>query len=236
MNLQDYRSSLALPVIAPNFNNLLDQLQSHEAGYRYLEVWLDYLPPLSIPRLKQLAQAYGERLVVLFRRKELEPTQASIADVVQTLQQLTPVGAWADFDLRTQEDLLNTVQKRVALRRVVLSYHNYQQTPEDEVLHEQVARLTNAAAQFPETVIKLACFCQSDKDALRLVRLMATMHARGIPRFCVSGMGDFGKIVKFAGLTMGNFFTFAPAIASKASAPGQYTQDELSSLLSILYA
>ena len=234
MSIPDYHSTLALPVIAPDFRSLMDQLTEHESGYRYLEVWLDYLPPLSVPRLKQLAQAYTERLIVLFRRKELEATQASIADVVQTLQQLTPVGAWADFDLRTQEDLLKTVEKRVPLKRVILSYHNYQATPEDEVLHEQLNRLMSTASRFPEVVIKLACFCRSDQDALRLIRLMATLRARGVERFCVSGMGDYGKIVKFAGLSMGNFFTFAPAVASKASAPGQYTRDELSSLLSIL--
>lgn len=75
-------------------------------------------------------------------------------------------------------------------------------------------------------IFKIATFCRSKKDALRLLDILQTLKKEG-KKCIVLGMGKFGIITRIFGSLWGNEMIFAPLTIIEQSAPGQLTKSQL---------
>ncbi len=100
--------------------------------------------------------------------------------------------------------------------RVILSFHDFETTPSNEVLLDAISAMIRDGAD----IAKIACMPRDPGDVLRL--LQVTFAARqafpSIP-LCTMSMGSLGSWSRVAGFLCGNDMAFA--VGQEISAPGQ---------------
>jgi 3-dehydroquinate dehydratase-1 len=106
--------------------------------------------------------------------------------------------------------------------RVIVSFHDFEKTPEREALRDVVEDSFAAGGD----VAKVACLARSPREAARLLALLDD----GRPIIAI-GMGPWGTITRLAAPLLGSPFTYAAPAAGKETAPGQLTVEQLQRLL-----
>ena len=139
-----------------------------------------------------------------------------------------------DVELSNGAAFIQTVRKAAQQfgTKLILSYHNFNDTPETAVLLQTLAQ----ARQMGADIAKAAVMPHGPNDVLTL--LDATLKARTqenlqIPLVTIA-MGSEGRISRVAGGVFGSDITFAAG--ETASAPGQIHISELRQTLAALYA
>ena len=113
--------------------------------------------------------------------------------------------------------------------RVILSFHDFQKTPPNDVLEEAIAAMVRQGAD----IAKVACMPTDAHDVLRLldVTLAARQTFPATP-LCTMSMGRLGVLTRVAGFLYGSDMSFA--VGQTASAPGQIPIGELRRLMDAL--
>lgn len=100
-------------------------------------------------------------------------------------------------------------------KRLILSYHNFTTTPEDETLLEIAKEGVARGAD----MVKIAVMPRTKEEVFRLLSTTQIINqAIDLPIITIA-MGDLGKISRVIGWLYGSIITFAVGI--EASAPGQ---------------
>ena len=100
--------------------------------------------------------------------------------------------------------------------RVILSFHDFETTPSNEVLLGRISAMISQGAD----IAKIACMPQEPGDVLRL--LQVTLSARQVfptVPLCTMAMGSLGSLSRVAGFLYGSDMAFA--VGQEVSAPGQ---------------
>jgi len=113
--------------------------------------------------------------------------------------------------------------------KLILSWHEFQETPEDGKLEEIFTAMLREKAD----ILKLVTWAHQPQDNLRLLGLIPRARAAGkeIIAFC---MGPLGKWSRLAAPFLGSFLSYAPLQRGKTSAPGQVTVNEMRRLFRLL--
>ena len=131
---------------------------------------------------------------------------------------------FADIEL---EALPEQQQKIIAVARkhdcrVIISYHNFIETPGLKDLY----RIVDACFEKGADIAKLATMSNSDADNAKLMALYSNVK----PVVAI-GMGEKGKITRIMAPLLGAAFTFAAMDQGMATAPGQITYTRMKALL-----
>jgi 3-dehydroquinate dehydratase-1 len=109
--------------------------------------------------------------------------------------------------------------------KVIISYHNFQETPASEELFAKVQQCYSLGAD----IAKVATQVNKTSDNARLLSLYNLEKP-----LVVLGMGDKGKITRVVAPFMGAEFTFAAMDNGEATAPGQITYNRMKELIDLL--
>ena len=198
----------------------LGECQEQAAGKYAAELRLDLSPitPLEIKRLWGSCEEW-----ILTLRSEFTK-QPNWKETFKYCIDLEPV--YVDIDSELPEDIKNEVQQWVkdSSSELMLSYHNFKETPKFEVLMEVISKLKDDGAD----VIKIACMAREEEDNLIVMDLYRE-HDR-LVAFC---MGDDGRESRVTALFFGEKMTYAAPSEDQLVAPGQLTYGELSDLLNL---
>jgi len=128
-----------------------------------------------------------------------------------------------DVELSSGPDVIKPViaAAREHNARVILSFHDFDGTPDDEVLLAKVRAMIESGAD----IAKIACMPRDAFDVLRLLNLTLTARVKfpTVP-MCTMSMGGAGCITRVAGFLYGSDMAFA--VGDKPSAPGQIPLQE----------
>jgi len=109
---------------------------------------------------------------------------------------------------------------------IIRSYHNFDSTPDDEMLQMALARCFRYGAD----IAKIAVKCNSAEDAARVESLYSIV-LEDIPtmqgRLIALGIGDEGRESRIECLRRGAPFSYAALSEDEATAPGQWTVEEM---------
>lgn len=100
--------------------------------------------------------------------------------------------------------------------QLILSYHNYEETPKDLLFYVETMQVKKA------NFIKVATFCKSTADALCLLQL-----AKSRERVTAQGMGVRGEITRILGPCFGMPMTYAVKDCASQTISGQLSIEEL---------
>ncbi len=138
-----------------------------------------------------------------------------------------------DVEMCNEPDFIETVRISSAEAgvRLILSYHNFDHTPDDNSIYDKLAQAQTLGADIAKVAVMPTC----SGDLLTL--LNATHRARTqevvqIPIITVA-MGEQGALSRIAGGLFGSDFTFA--MGADASAPGQIPIEQLRSAMEVLF-
>jgi 3-dehydroquinate dehydratase-1 len=125
---------------------------------------------------------------------------------------------------RSQQEVLIKLAREHRCK-VIISYHNFQETPGLRELYKIVDRCYDLGAD----VAKVATLVKTSKDCAHLLSLYSADKP-----VVVLGMGTEGKITRIMAPLLGAEFTFAAMDEGEATAPGQITYTRMKSILDLL--
>lgn len=135
---------------------------------------------------------------------------------------------FADLEVDAPAQLSRYIQKlcRKSGTELIRSYHNFIETPSDEVLGMALARCFRYGAD----IAKIVTMCRGEEDAARIESLYSVVledvqTLEG--RLVAFGMGGAGKSSRLECLRRGAPFTYAALSTDDMTAPGQWTTAEM---------
>jgi 3-dehydroquinate dehydratase type I len=223
------KTAYCLPIISTSQAGVLEAIADNDTDYAYFEVWLDYIDTVDDAFVKRLIDLLSGRLVILFRRQNLEDIKMSLEERLAILGLLKGSEVLVDLDITTQTAELDHIKESGLNLKTIASYHNYEQTPDAVQLKEIIDTMKG----YQPSIYKLSALCTAPEDSLRLLDLLLELKKSGLSAI-VSGMGEFGTATRVFGALWGNEMTFAPKARAEQSAPGQLTRETLETIFKAL--
>lgn len=215
-----------LPIQKKTKQEVLETI-SNNKDHNLYEIWLDYIEDFDLDFIEKLLEKYESQLIFLVRRKNLEETKLSLETKYAIIKLLENKQAYLDIDISQSDDLAIIEDGKITVR-LITSYHNYSETPDDQMLETIIKNMQ----YHKPSMKKIATFCQTESDAVRLLQLMMNLKNSKDP-FIVLGMGKHGMITRIAGALWGNAINFTPNNQSEESAPGQITKKQLETIIAV---
>ncbi|MBI2085743.1 type I 3-dehydroquinate dehydratase [Candidatus Daviesbacteria bacterium] len=214
-----------LPIVKKTRKEVLKALNIK--GYDFYEIWLDYIKDLDNDFITQISKSYKGKLIFVFRRQNLEKIKLSFDKRVEIISLLSKFNIFLDLDFLTQYEELEYMQQKNIIIKLILSFHNYKETPS----LDHLKNLINKMKRYTPAIFKVSTFCKEETDALNLLNLILILKAQKL-KYIVLGMGEEGFITRIFGTIWGNEITFAPKTLSEKSAQGQLTKKQLEDIFS----
>ncbi len=107
--------------------------------------------------------------------------------------------------------------KEKDLTRILVSYHNFQNTPS----HQFLAKILEEMKKKEIKKAKIVCMCKNLEDSFRLLDLIFLAKKKGIELISF-GMGEKFKFSRILSLFCGAPFTYVAFSKNKKLAPGQF--------------
>lgn len=173
---------------------------------------------------------------ILFTRRSQreggQPIALSEAQVLALYEAVVASGCVDLVDFEMDNAPEHVAQVRALARRagipLVLSFHDFERTPDDATLAARFAQAQRLGAD----VAKVAVMPQSMEDVHRLLgATLRASRALDIPVISMS-MGGLGAVSRICGGVFGSALTFA--VGSAASAPGQIAIEDVRAAVAVL--
>jgi 3-dehydroquinate dehydratase I len=171
---------------------------------------------------KALRAAIGDTPLIFTRRSAKEGGEPIALDDAGVVRLYDTVGGsgcvdFLDFEMGNVREDVRKVCESAGKHgvRVILSYHNFAATPDEDFLVQRFLEAERLGAD----VAKVAVMPRERMDVLTLLAATARADAKaGIPLISMS-MGPLGAVTRMIGGVFGSSLSFAVGAAS--SAPGQ---------------
>lgn len=136
-----------------------------------------------------------------------------------------------DVELFMGEEIVRSLvlTAHAAGMKVIVSSHDFEGTPSEEVLVERMKNMEKLGADLP----KIAVMPQSQRDVALLLAATSRMNREGHQPVITMAMGDMGTVSRVCGEIFGSAMTFGTV--SGESAPGQIEITRLKNILSALH-
>ena len=242
--IQVDRCAICVPIVGPTVDHILSQVQKAvQAEVDLIELrpdmWMkgshlsevEYIP-LIVNLVEEVHSRYADMPMLFTWRTLSEGGETPLSsenyqNLLQVIVNQNLVQA-IDVELFSYTDTIGQIMKQAHYQGIqtVMSYHNFQSTPDIETLHIYAERMVSVGAQ----VIKFALMPSTNDDVLSVLRLTKELTEQypELPRITMS-MGQLGQMTRICGNVFGNCLTFGTL--GQASAPGQVDVSRLQQLL-----
>ncbi len=232
--IQGDRCGICVPIVGPSMEDILSQVQEAvQAKVDLIELrpdmWMkgsqlveeEYIPTI-VNFVEQVCSKYADMPVLFTWRTIGEGGETPLRSdnyikLLQVIVDQDLVQA-IDVELFAYTEEIGSIMKQAHQQGIqtIMSYHNFQSTPDLETLHVYAERIVSVGAQ----VIKFALMPSINDDVLSVLRFTKELTERypQLPRITMS-MGQLGQMTRTCGHVFGNCLTFGTL--GHASAPGQ---------------
>lgn len=221
------KTKYCLPIIKISRKEVLQSLKIKD--YDFYEIWLDYIKDLDEKFINEVCKKFQRRLIFVFRRQNLEKIKLDLEKRQKFITLLSKFNVYLDLDFLTQHEELEFLISKAGKIKLILSYHNYKETPKLDFL----GNLLNKMKRYNPNMYKIATFCQKESDALILLSFILILKEQKL-NYIILGMGKNGLISRIIGPLWGSQISFAPKDIKDKSALGQLTKDQLEKILNII--
>lgn len=199
-------------------------IKAKHFGADLIELRIDLLDVDARRTLQELKKLGLPVIITNRMRQEGGAWEESEDARIQKLLSLLPLANAVDIELCAEDRDAVVKKAKSTGKTVIISTHDFQRTPEYEVMLGVIHESFEAGAD----IAKLAVMPQSLEDVLRLLRV--TLHSEGA--VCTIAMGSIGRHSRVIAPIYGSVMTYG--YADTPTAPGQLRVDELKYILKIL--
>jgi 3-dehydroquinate dehydratase / shikimate dehydrogenase len=189
----------------------LDAVETHISALGASASWgfelrLDYLRDythLESDLHQMLVRLRNPQMIATCRRQEVGGQfRGSVQEQFEILGAASRAGCqWVDIEMESVEALRNRWVRQFAPSKVIISYHNYRNTPALGAIYRKLARL-------PVQVVKIASTARALQDNLKVLELLKA-HRRRHPMLVAHAMGSVGICSRLLAFQWGCPFTYA---------------------------
>ncbi|MFT5728247.1 MAG: 3-dehydroquinate dehydratase-1 [Desulforhopalus sp.] len=233
---------ICLPLVAAEFEDLIDEAKELVGKSPDILEWrVDAFKMLSdvemcLDALEHLRKEIGDIPLIFTCRSEREGGMQKISQQNREALILAAMASGTvdivDVELDNDDIFLDaiTAGAKDADVTLILSHHNFTETPTESFICEVLNRAQERGADIAKIAVMPNCYA----DVLTLLSATNTSRIGNIrvPMITIS-MGDEGGISRLAGGLFGSDVTFASG--RESSAPGQYSIDALRTGMALLY-
>ncbi|KAM3752850.1 hypothetical protein ACB098_03G049200 [Castanea mollissima] len=217
-------TQICAPVMAETVDQMLLLMRkAKELGADLVEVRIDFLKNFS-PRQDLEILIKQSPLPTLITYRPIWEGGQYDGDESQrqnALRLAVELGAdYVDVELKVAHDFYNAIQgKKPEKVKIIVSSHNYQNTPSVEEIGDLVAKILSTGAD----IVKVATTALDIIDSARVFQVL--VHSQ-VPMIGIV-MGEKGFISRILSAKFGGFLTFGSIEAGVVSAPGQPSVTDL---------
>ena len=222
-------SNYCLGEIVKTKSEFIDLVSQASSKYSFVELWLDFIEDFSFDFLEEVANKYEDKLLVLLRRNDGKDLQIDFETRKEIIKFLGEKNIFLDLDFVVQAQEVEIYKSLDKKPPLILSFHSYKDTPGSEFLDGLILEMK----KIKNVIYKIACFCNSQKDAVRLLDLYErNLDLEG--NLIVIGGGPFGKLTRVAAYLWDQPIIYAPKDSAKFVIGGQLTLEQYKKLEEIL--
>ena len=221
--------SICAAVIAPTIDEFLEAL-SNVGCADLVEIRADGLKDKrELTKLIKQAKSKTNLPIILTIRMKNEggAFEGTEEERVQCIKEGLELVDFVDIELRMDKekrDEIIAIAKSNGVK-VILSYHDFEKTPEEDEMKSVLAEEEAAGAD----IAKLALTANFSSDVIRLLNVTQQMREKLKIPLCTISMGKAGTIARIASPIFGSALTYG--YITKETAPGQLSVGELDSML-----
>lgn len=210
----------------PDPERLLEHARREaDAGERFLEFRLDYLPRPEdgLPVIRKFLELYPDAALLATCRRHQNHGRfnGSVEEQFRILGAAVEAGARAvDVEIESAEAPLAPLQMLEGKAHIILSYHNYEGTPALDPLMKRMLRV-------PAAAYKIVTTARKPSDNLRVLSL-----ARSYPKtpLILLAMTEMGFPTRVLCTVFGGVYTYAAPSMTEGTAAGQVSARVLRNL------
>ena len=214
-------------------NGLLDLIRTYGREADILEIRMDLLACLEDMDFSAIFSLEHPPLIFTNRMSEEGGGfQGDEKDRIASLEKAIDAGAdFIDIELATRPELRTKIIKRAQAHstKVIISYHDFQGTPDDRSLKELFSIMADSGAD----IIKIVTMATDPMDFLNFAPVFKKSRSTAIPviAFC---MGEMGKFSRIFSIFLGGLLTFASIDSGSKTAPGQIGIKKMKEIFSLI--
>lgn len=132
--------------------------------------------------------------------------------------------AYVDIEIESSEDFKQDIITCAKTHncKVIISYHNYENTP---FIHE-LQTIVDSCFSSGADIAKIATTANTTEDSARILGLYSQYSS-----LVALAMGELGKITRITNIYLGSPFTFASVNNESKTAPGQFSIEEMQRII-----
>jgi len=210
---------ICVVIKGPTFEEAHQQISMAVANADLVELRLDCFQSLDMAALKILRSQFSIPMIFTLRSQlqggsYTKPEENRLVDI-RRLAELNP--EYLDLENHVSTSFIVEMCTQFPGIKLILSYHNFTETPEDlENIYREMSKT-------PAFFYKIAVTGKNCLDAMRLVCWAKKSNGRLI----AISMGSYGQISRILAPVMGCPITYAALEDTLQSAPGQLTAKNL---------
>jgi 3-dehydroquinate dehydratase / shikimate dehydrogenase len=196
-----------------------------ESSADLFELRLDYLQDFDFTNVDRLRPILENRAIpaIITCRAQSEGGQQQVDDSIRLRLLVEGARRYADFCDIEAAYYRETERLSPDPSRLIISYHNFTETPGDlKAIYDRITTL-------PAAVHKIVTRANKITDSLAVLNLLRQSSSRE-RRLISMAMGEPGFITRVLGPSFGSFLTYGSLATGKESAAGQPSCDELRNL------
>jgi 3-dehydroquinate dehydratase/shikimate dehydrogenase len=201
----------------PDASRLMEHArQEADDGETFFEFRLDHLdtPESGVKAIRDFLKQHPECIILATCRRHQNHGKfnGSVEDQLRILDLAIDAGAQAiDVEIESAEAAADRLSAFRGRAQIIISYHNFETTPQLDVLVKRMTRL-------PADAYKVVSTARKPSDNARVLAL-ARLHPR--TPLIVLAVGELGFPTRVLSPAFGSLYTYAAPIATQGTAAGQ---------------
>ncbi len=210
---------LCTVIKGPSIKEAKKQIEQASNHCQLVELRLDYFNILDVSLIQELLSLYSIPMIFTLRKaNQGGKYNGSEKQRLSTLEQLASLNpAYLDIEHDVSSSLIESICLKYPKIKIILSYHDFDNTPED------LKKIYEDMTQTPAYFYKIAVTAKSSVDALRLISFAKTLNKNII----AISMGLYGEVSRILAPLIGSPINYICLEESLKIAPGQLTSEEL---------
>jgi 3-dehydroquinate dehydratase/shikimate dehydrogenase len=212
-------------ITEPTIDSARTAIKQAASAADMIELRLDYLTDFDFARPESLVQLLGDKPLpaILTCRAVEEGGKRAVDDDLRLRLLVEGARSLADYCDVEAAHYERAMRFKPDLDRLIVSYHNFEETPPDlPSIYDRVCAL-------PAAVHKTVTRANSISDTLAIFKLLDRASEEN-RRLIALAMGEAGLITRILGPSRGSFLTYGSLRSGAESAAGQLTCRELNEI------
>ncbi len=198
-------SKIIVSVSGPSLDECLIAVQ----GASYAELRLD----ICILNAEEISMVMKHCPFWIVSVREAFLRKPGYMKIFEAAMNNNPAFVDIDFEIIDKTEMIALIAiVRSSKSRLMLSYHNFEKTPDEDFLEKKAKKMLTSGA----TMVKIVCMANSADDNLLLSNLY-----KKFPDVIAFGMGEHGTMSRIASLFLGDGYAYAAPDVGSLTAPGQ---------------